>query len=72
MPLTIIFAALLDIGFVFLYIKKAHPWKGILTDEEEEKEKKLMEKKVKKEKKLMKKQFRPNNAMKRHFPHEFM
>ena len=39
MPLVIFLAALVDVGFVYLYMMKAHPWIGILANEEEEKEK---------------------------------
>merc|ERR1711974_161142 len=30
LPLTIFLAAIVDIGFVYIYMKKAHPWSGIL------------------------------------------
>ena len=53
MPLTIIYIS--GHWVCFSLHEKGHPWKGILTDEKEEKEKKLIEKKVKKEKKSMKK-----------------
>ena len=72
LPLTIFLAALLDIGFVFLYMKKGHPWKCLLTDEEAEKARKSEKKRMNKEKKLKKNQSKPKNVMKRHFPSEFM
>ena len=68
LPIIICIAAILDIGFVYLYMKKAHPWIGILIDEEAEEAKKQK----KKEKKLKKKQAKLMNVMKRHFPPEFM
>ena len=44
LPLIIFIAAILDIGFVYLYMKKAHPWIGILIDEETEEAKKQKKK----------------------------
>ena len=55
LPLTILLAAVLDAGFIYMYMKKAHPWKSLLTDEEAEKAKKQK----KKENKLKKKQEKP-------------
>ena len=72
LPLFITLATLADLGFIYIYMNKAHPWIGILRDEEEEKSKKQKEKEEKKEKKLQKKQSKTKNAMKRHFPPDFM
>ena len=35
LPLTVIIAAILDSILVWVYMKYAHPWKGILADEKE-------------------------------------
>ena len=72
LPLFITLATLADLSFIYIYMTKAHPWIGILRDEEEEKSKKQKEKEEKKEKKLQKKQSKTKNAMKRHFPPDFM
>ena len=49
-------------------MKKAHPWKGILTDEDEKEREKLIKKKEKKEKQKKEKYAGPCKAMSRHFP----
>ena len=36
LPLTVWIAGILDLGFVFIYMMKAHPWIRLLTDEKEE------------------------------------
>ena len=59
LPLTTLLASVVDVGLIFTYMKKAHPWKGLLTDEEAEEAKKEKEKQEKKEKKLKKKQAKP-------------
>ena len=68
LPLIVMISALVDIGFIFLYMEKAHPWKDLLIDEEAEEAKKQK----KKEEKKQKKQAKQRNVMKRHFPPEFM
>ena len=68
LPLTIFIASLVDMCFAIFYMKKAHPWKGILTDEEEKERKKLIKKKEKKEKQKKEKYAGPWKAMSRHFP----
>ena len=40
LPLTIFIASLVDMCFAIIYMKKAHPWQGILTVEEEKERKK--------------------------------
>ena len=72
LPLTTLLASVVDVGLIFIYMKKAHPWKGLLTDEEAEEAKKEKQKQEKKEKKLKKKQAKPKNTMKRHFPPDFL
>ena len=68
LPLIVMISALVDIGFIFLYMKKGHPWKDLLIDEEAEEAKKQK----KKEENKQKKQAKKRNVMKRHFPPEFM
>ena len=72
LPLTIFITALIDVGFVFTYMKKAHPWKDILIDREKKEREKYMKKKGKKEKRLKKKQSQLKNVMKRHIPPDFL
>jgi len=68
LPLTIFIASLVDMCFAILYMKKAHPWKSILTDEEKKKRKKKRKKKEKKEKQKKNKYAQPWKVMSRHFP----
>ena len=72
LPLTIFIAALVDVGFVFVYMYKAHPWIDIFIDKEEKEREKLTKKKGKKEKRLKKKQSKPKSVMKRHIPPDFL
>ena len=72
LPLTIFTAALVDVGFVFVYMYKAHPWIDIFVDKEEKEREKLIKKKGKKEKRLKKKQSKPKSVMKRHIPPDFL
>ena len=41
LPLAIFIAAVMDVMFVWIFMRHAHPWKGILTDEKENEEKRL-------------------------------
>ena len=61
LPLVIFIAAVVDGLFAWIYMKHAHPWKGILTDQQAKKDKKM-----KNEKKKLR------YFMKRHFPDDFI
>ena len=54
LPLTVILATLLDFFLIFVYMKYAHPWKGILSNKEEKEAKKKAKKEAKKIKKKQK------------------
>ena len=61
LPLVIFIAAVVDGLFVWIYMKHAHPWKGILTDEKEKEDKR----KKNKRKDL-------KHIVRRHIPDDFM
>ena len=36
LPLSLLIATIIDATIIYVYMRYAHPWKGILTNEEEE------------------------------------
>ena len=36
LPVTILIASIVDAAFIWIYMKHAHPWRDILSDEKEE------------------------------------
>ena len=67
LPLILVISTILDSILVWVYMKHAHPWKGILVDEEKKEAKKLAKEKEKKEKKLQNKYAKPTKCLERHF-----
>ena len=69
LPLTVILATLLDFFLIFVYMKYAHPWKGILSNKEEKEAKKKAKKEAKK---IKKNQKTSKYSFRRHIPDDFI
>ena len=73
LPLTVIIAAILDSILVWVYMKYAHPWKGILADEKENPWKDILaEEKENNSKQPKKKQKKSKLSLRRNIPDDFM
>ena len=68
LPLIILTATFADLGFNYYYMKKTHPWKDILKDDQ----KKVLKKTKKKENILKREQSKLKNVIQRHFPSDFI